>query len=66
MALIPQSERFPGGGNGNLPGESHGQRRLAGCSLWDHKEQDMTEATQYIHAHIKLKKKAEGNKDYIR
>ena len=26
-----------------LPGESHGQRSLAGCSLWGHKESDMTE-----------------------
>ena len=25
-----------------LPGESHGQRSLAGCSLWGHKESDMT------------------------
>ena len=26
-----------------LPGESHGQRSLVGCSLWGHKESDMTE-----------------------
>ena len=26
-----------------LPGESHGQRSLAGCSPWGHKESDMTE-----------------------
>ena len=26
-----------------LPGESHGQRSLAGYSLWGHKESDMTE-----------------------
>ena len=26
-----------------LPGKSHGQRRLAGHSPWDHKESDMTE-----------------------
>ena len=26
-----------------LPGESHGPRRLAGYSPWDHKESDMTE-----------------------
>ena len=26
-----------------LPGKSHGQRSLAGCSLWDHKESDTTE-----------------------
>ena len=28
-----------------LPGESHGQRRLAGYSPWGHKESDMTETT---------------------
>ena len=28
-----------------LPGESHGQRGLVGCSPWGHKELDMTEAT---------------------
>ena len=26
-----------------LPGKSHGQRVLAGCSPWGHKELDMTE-----------------------
>ena len=26
-----------------LPGESHGQRSLAGCSPWGHKESDATE-----------------------
>ena len=48
--LIPGSGRSPGGGNGNptpvcLPGESHGQRRLAGYSPWGCRELDMTEAT---------------------
>ena len=28
-----------------LPGESHGQRSLAGYSPWDHRESDMTEVT---------------------
>ena len=28
-----------------LPGESHGQRRLEGYSLWGHKESDMIEVT---------------------
>ena len=27
----------------SLPGEFHGQRRLAGYSPWGHKESDMTE-----------------------
>ena len=39
--------RSPGGENGNpipvfLPGGSHGQRSLAGYSLWGCKELDMT------------------------
>ena len=28
-----------------LPGESHGQRRLAVCRLWGHTESDTTEVT---------------------
>ena len=35
VGLIPGSER--------LPRESHGQKGLLGCSLWGHKELDMTE-----------------------
>ena len=43
-----KSERSPGEGNGNptpvfLPGESHGQKNLAGYSPRGHKESDMTE-----------------------
>ena len=30
-----------------LPGKSHGQRSLAGYSMWGHKESDMTEATYH-------------------
>ena len=44
---IPASRRSPGEGNGNhssiLPGESHGQRTLAGHSPWGHKELGTTE-----------------------
>ena len=44
---IPGLGRSPEGGQGNpllyLPGESHGQRSLAGYSPWDHKESDTTE-----------------------
>ena len=49
--LIPGSGRSSGGGRAwqptpvFLPGESHGQRSLAGYSLWGCKELDMTEAT---------------------
>ena len=30
-----------------LPGESHGQRSLAGYCPWGHTESDMTEATSH-------------------
>ena len=30
-----------------LPGESHGQRSLAGYSLWGRKESDMTECLRH-------------------
>ena len=32
-----------------LPGESHGQRNLAGYSPWGHKESDMTETREHAH-----------------
>ena len=31
------------------PGESHGQRSLAGYNAWGCKESDMTEATKHIY-----------------
>ena len=34
-----------------LPGESHGQRSLVGCSPWGHKESDMTEWLTHTHTH---------------
>ena len=34
-----------------LPGESNGQRSLAGYSPWDHKELNITEVTAYTHTH---------------
>ena len=37
----------------SLPGESQGQRSLAGYSSWGHKELDMTEHT-HTHVHICL------------
>ena len=39
VGSIPGSGRSPGV---FLPGESNGQRSLAGYSPWDHKEMDMT------------------------
>ena len=44
MRLIPESGRSPGGGNGTpvvLPGQSHGQRSLAGYSPWGFKESEL-------------------------
>ena len=43
--LTPGLRRSLGGRSVALPGESHGQRSLAGYSPWDHKESDMTKAT---------------------
>ena len=40
-----------------LPGESHGQRSLAGYSPWSHKESDMTEATEH-----RCMRRADGSK----
>ena len=34
-----------------LPGESHGQRSLAGYSPWDHKKLDMTKQLIHTHTH---------------
>ena len=50
LCSIPGLGRSPGGGNGNplqlfLPGESHGQRSLAGYSPRGHKELDLTDVT---------------------
>ena len=57
--LIHGSGKSPGGGHGNqpttlfLPGESHGQRSLAGYSPQDCKELDMTERLS-MYVYIKL------------
>ena len=52
VASIPELGRFPRRRAWEptpvfLPGESHGQRSLAGYSPWDHKESDTTEVTQH-------------------
>ena len=41
-----------------LPGKSHGQRSLVGCSPWGHEESDMTEQ---LHFHFSLSCIGEGN-----
>ena len=41
-----------------LPGKSHGQRSLGGCSPWGHKELDTTE---WLHFHFSLSCTGEGN-----
>ena len=44
LGSIPELGRFPGEGNGNpLQYSCHGQRSLAVCSPWGHKEVDTTE-----------------------
>ena len=54
LGSIPGSGRSPGGGHGNPLQYSclenpHGQRSLAGCSPWGHKELDMTERLSTAH-----------------
>ena len=49
---IPGSGRSPGGRAWQsipvfLPRESHGQRSLAGCGPWSHKDLNTTEATEH-------------------
>ena len=41
-----------------LPGKSHGQRSLVGCSPWDRQESDTTEQ---LHFHFSLSCTGEGN-----
>ena len=41
-----------------LPGKSHGQRSLVGCSPWGHEESDRTER---LHFHFSLSCIGEGN-----
>ena len=41
-----------------LPGKSHGQRSLVGCSPWGHEESDTTEG---LHFHFSLSCIEEGN-----
>ena len=41
-----------------LPGKSHGQRSLVGCSPWDRRESDTTE---WLHFHVLLSCIGEGN-----
>ena len=50
MGSIPGSGRYPGKGNGNpvfMPGKSHGQRSLVGCSPWVCKKSDMSEGLNH-------------------
>ena len=63
LGLITGLGTSPGGGHGNPLQYSclenpHGQRSLAGCSPWDHKESDTTErlsTAQYnIHLYMYL------------
>ena len=55
LGLISGLERYPGEGNGNLPvffpGESHGQRSLAGPNPWGRKESDTTEQLTHTYTY---------------
>ena len=44
-----------------LPGKSHGQRSLAGCSPWGCEESDTTDTTERLHFHFSLSCIGEGN-----
>ena len=46
-----------------LPGKSHGQRSLVGCSPWGREETDMTE---WLHFHFSLSCFGEGNGNPLR
>ena len=43
-----------------LPGESHGQRSLAGYSPWGHKQLDTSEATGHISTYYEINKVGDG------
>ena len=70
---IPGSRRFPWRRNQQptpvvLPGKSHGQRSLAGYSLWGHKESNMTEhmhTCTWAHTQIQLKLKCKLSRNHI-
>ena len=56
--MIPWLGRSPGGRHGNPVQYSwlenpHGQRSLAGCSLWGHKESDTTGRLSTAHISVK-------------
>ena len=68
LGLIPGLGRAPGVGNGKptlvfFPGKFHGQRRLAGYSLWGHKESGTTEHT---HTHAAIEHSIFDIKSYIK
>ena len=57
--LIPRSGKIPWSREWQstpvfLPGESYGQRSIAGYSPWGHKESDMTSSFALMHAHTFL------------
>ena len=46
----------------SLPGKFHGQRRLAGYSLWSHRVLDMTEHTHmYMHEFYRMLEEARNS-----
>ena len=72
LGLIPGLGRSPGRGHGNPLQPSclenpHGQRSLAGCSLWGHKESKTTERlnTQHINVYRNATSKTSSLYTYI-
>ena len=45
LHIVCVSEKAMAPHSSTLAGQSHGQRSLVGCRLWDHTESDTTEAT---------------------
>ena len=58
LSSVPLLEKVMAPHSVLLPGKSHGQRSLIGCSPWGHEESDMTER---LHFHFSLSCTGEGN-----
>ena len=70
MGSIPGWGRFPGRRAWQtsplfLPGESHGQKSLAGYSPWGLKESDMTKLTEHHHHYHKTTLLIKVTKAYL-
>ena len=65
LKLFPSSgcwpEKVMAPHSSTLPGKSHWQRSLAGCSPWGHKELDMTEQLNWTEPNIGEEKRVTNN-----